>query len=130
MQADAPARVIIESLRAGDAIRFRARGASMWPAVRGGALVEVTPCAAADLRAGELGAFERDGAVVVHRVAAHTATSIRFTGDAVSGSDGDIEHARILGRARVLEQRRLRLRIPSRHHLRTLARALRRRLGW
>ena len=54
---DLAARMVIELLRDGQPARFVARGGSMWPAVRDGSVIEVTPCPADQLRPGELGAF-------------------------------------------------------------------------
>jgi hypothetical protein len=92
----------------------------MWPAVRDGALVEVEPVPAAELVVGDLAAFVRAGAVVVHRVAGVHAEGLLLTGDACRKSDGVILERDILGRARVLEQRALRLRTPTRRQVRLL----------
>jgi hypothetical protein len=126
-----PARVIIELLRSGQSVQFRARGSSMWPSIPSGSRVEVTPCAAAELEIGELAAFERRGEIVVHRVHGKSPEGVFFAGDSRETSDGCIAETDVLGRARVLARRRLRLRIPSFWHLSALWRALLRpRASW
>jgi hypothetical protein len=119
-----PARVIIELLRSGRSVQFRARGSSMWPAVPSGSQVEVIPCEPTELAVGELAAFERDGKVVVHRVEGQSSDGVFFAGDSRGAGDGCVAPDRVLGRARVVARRRLRLRLPSLWHLRSLWRAL------
>jgi hypothetical protein len=121
------ALLIIELLRSGERVRFRARGSSMWPALPGGSLLEVTPCAGRTPRAGELVAFERDGSVVVHRMLRATAQGLELRGDALERSDGSVGFERVLGTARVVERRRLRLRLPSAREAGFVCRALWRR---
>lgn len=123
------ARVIIELLRSGQAVEFRARGRSMWPAIPSGSRVEITPCAPAELEVGELAAFERSGQVVVHRVQRKSGAGIHFAGDSRAAADGCIAAADVLGRARVIARRPLRLRMPNLWHLRWLWRAALRGLG-
>jgi hypothetical protein len=119
-----PARVIIELIRSGQSVEFRARGGSMWPAIPSGSRVEVTPCSPDELEVGELGAFERGGEVVVHRVQGSSPEGVFFAGDSRDAGDGCVAPARVLGRARVIARRRLRLRLPGLWHLRSLWRAL------
>ena len=38
---DWPARMILELLRSGETVQFRARGRSMWPAIPSGSRIEV-----------------------------------------------------------------------------------------
>lgn len=121
---DSSARLIIELLRAGRPVRFRARGGSMWPAIPGGSLIEVTPCAGRVPGAGELCAFERDGSVVVHRVVQETPDGLELRGDALARSDDEVPRADVLGHARVIERRALRLRLPRAHDAQLAARAL------
>jgi hypothetical protein len=119
-----PATVIVELLRSGRSVQFRARGSSMWPSIPSGSRVEVTPCAAAELEIGELAAFERRGEVVVHRVQGKSPEGVFFAGDSRETSDGCVSQTDVLGRARVVTRRRLRPRIPSVWHIRALWRAL------
>jgi phage repressor protein C with HTH and peptisase S24 domain len=118
---DWSAALTIELLRAAEPVRFRARGGSMWPAIPGGSLVEVTP--GAPRSAGELVAFERAGRVVLHRVLRITAEGVVAQGDALEQADGMILHEHVLGTARVIERRGLRWRRPSVSELRVVLRA-------
>lgn len=102
MRSAATDTMLVDALRAGRTVRFVARGSSMWPVVRDGSTVEATPCAAAALRAGELGVFARGAGLVVHRALGRTARGWRFAGDARFRDDGVVEDAAVLGRARVL----------------------------
>lgn len=112
--------MLIELLREAKPVRFTARGGSMWPAVRDGALVEVVPCAAESLAPGELAAYAGEGTLVVHRVVAREGASLRLRGDAMNHDDV-VANDRVLGRARVIEHPPLRLRLPSiRHGIATL----------
>jgi hypothetical protein len=120
--------MIIELIRSGESVRFRARGSSMWPAIPSGSQIEVQPCAASELEVGQIAAFERQGRVVVHRVESISAEGVRFAGDSLERGDGMIASARVLGRARVLERRGIHWRLPRRSELRWLLRVLRRRL--
>jgi hypothetical protein len=122
-------RIILELLRSGETVRFGARGHSMWPTIPSYSQLEVRPSEAADLRVGQIAAFERHGRVVVHRVRHIDADTVELAGDALQRSDGPIPRAAILGRAHVLRRRPLRLQLPRPRHLRILWRAVTRRLG-
>jgi hypothetical protein len=124
---DRTARVIIELLRSGQTVRFRARGHSMWPSIPSRSEIEVRPHEAAALRVGQIGAFERDGRVVVHRVRAVAAGHIEFAGDALERGDAPVERARVLGKAIVLRRRPLRWQLPRLEHARLICRAFCRR---
>lgn len=126
---DLPARLLIELLRSGQSVPFIARGSSMWPSVPSGSRLEVQPCQAAELQVGELAAFEWQGQLVVHRVTRSTPDGVLLQGDNRERSDGHVPAARVLGRARVIERRRLRLRWPRRSELLRAGRSLLRRLA-
>jgi hypothetical protein len=126
---DRTTRLIIELLRSGQTVRFRARGCSMWPSITSRSEIEVRPHEAAGLRVGQIAAFERQGRVVVHRVQAVAAEHLELAGDALARGDGRIERARVLGQAHVLRRRPLRLQLPRLAHARLLWRALRRRFA-
>jgi Peptidase S24-like len=123
------ARLIIELLRAGETVQFRARGQSMWPAIPSGSRIEVVPGSIAKLRVGQVAAFERAGQVVVHRVERVGPDGVHFGGDALGRGDGRIAPEQVLGRVRVLERRPLSVRLPRPGELTLLWRALRRRLS-
>ena len=123
-----PATLLVGLLQAGQAVRFVARGASMWPAIRDGAVVDVTPCPPFALRPGDIGAYASSkGTIVVHRVAAVSPTSLRFAGDSLGGPDEAVDARQVLGRVTIVVQPRLHLRWPSAWHLRLL---LRRSCEW
>jgi len=124
---DRATRLLVELLRAGETVRFRALGCSMWPAIPSRSLLEVRPSESEALAVGQLAAFERDGRVVVHRVTAIGLQHVELAGDALASGDGKIPRARVLGRAHVLSRRRLRLRWPELEHVRLLLGALVRR---
>jgi hypothetical protein len=119
--------VIIELLRSGQPVRFRARGGSMWPAVPGGSLIEVTPGLSRVVRRGELVAFERGGRVVVHRVLRVLPRGLELRGDALERSDGIVSPEHLLGSARIVERRRSSVRVPAPRELGVWLRALLRR---
>ncbi len=116
-------RVIIDRLREGAPVRWTVRGSSMWPAIRDGATVSVTPGSLRSLRAGELVAFTRGTALFVHRVVAVEPAGLRCRGDALSREDGLVPWADVLGRAAVVDQPPLSLRWPRASELRALLRA-------
>ncbi|MBI5516564.1 MAG: S26 family signal peptidase [Deltaproteobacteria bacterium] len=95
---------VIALLRQGQPVTFVVRGASMWPSLRDGARVTVQPCPVACLRPGDLVAFERRGALVVHRVRAVTAEGVRSAGDALPRGDGLVPQSAVLGRAQRVSQ--------------------------
>lgn len=116
-------RVIVDTLREGRPARWVVRGASMWPTIRDGATVLVTPCDPLSVRPGEVVAYARAGAVVVHRVASVGADGVRCRGDALAHDDAPAAFGDVLGRAAVIAQRPLSLRWPRRRELRALGRA-------
>lgn len=128
MTPDRSARVIVELLRSGQSVQFRARGSSMWPTIPSRSRIEIIPCAGTALAIGELGAFERNGQVIVHRVLRVGVEGVLFGGDSRRADDGVITHEQVLGRARVIERRRLRWRLPTLRHVVWLGRALSKRV--
>lgn len=122
---DLAARVILATLREGRAARWVVRGGSMWPAVPDGSEVLVTPCDPMSLREGEIAAFARGPAVVVHRVIARRPGALRFRGDTFAGDDGWVPLGDVLGRAAVTRRGPLGWALPGRAKLRGLARAAR-----
>jgi hypothetical protein len=120
--------MIIELARSGESVRFRARGQSMWPAIPGRSLVELTPCAGKELDVGQIAAFERGGCVVVHRVEGVSEHGVHFAGDSRSEEDGCVSFEQVLGRVHVVERRGLHWNWPRRLHLRWLWRSLERHL--
>lgn len=97
-------------LSQGTALRYRATGGSMGPLVASGAVLEVQPCAARDLRLGEVGLFVADtGHVLAHRlIRRHDDIEQRhaFRGDARRRDDRPVPAARVLGRVVALRDDR------------------------
>jgi hypothetical protein len=122
-------RIILELLRSGETVRFHARGHSLWPTIPSHSRIEVRPSEAAELRVGQIAAFERQGRVVVHRVRAVSAERIGFACDALKQGDGSVARAAVLGRAHLLRRRPLSFLLPRPRHLRILMRVLSRRFA-
>lgn len=120
---------MLELLRSGQSVRFIARGSSMWPSIPAGSRLEVQPCPAMDLKQGELAAFTRHGQLVVHRVTRVTAGGVWLQGDNREISDGHVPAEQVLGRANVLERRRMHLRWPRPGELLRAGRSLLRRFA-
>ena len=98
-----------ELLRAGVAVRFRARGASMGPLLRDGDVLWVQPVEPGSLRVGDVVlCSSAPGRVVVHRVVRKLAGSPepRFVvqGDQLAWPDGVIPAAQVYGRAVAVER--------------------------
>lgn len=121
------ARVVQQRLRAGEATRWVVRGSSMWPAIPDGSEVEVTPCAAADLREGDLVAYARRDEVIVHRLILRGPNALTLRGDSLDLADPPVPLADVLGRARVMRRSPLRWTRPSRPKALGAARAA---LAW
>lgn len=121
------ARVVIASLRAGQAVRWTVRGASMWPAIPDGSEVEVVPCPPAALRPGDVAAYARGDTVVVHRLVGRGDGALRFRGDSLAREDAPVPPGDVLGRASVLRRAPLRWSRPRRAKVLGAARAA---LAW
>jgi len=119
------ARALVALLRDGTPVEFVANGASMWPLIRGGAIVRVVPRDAADLRVGEVAAYETSrGSIVVHRIVERLGDGrIVFRGDGLAVPDPPISASAILGVVTVLRQRALTVRLPRMHEWTMVLRA-------
>jgi len=84
----------------------------MWPAIRGGAEVEIVPMGSAALRVGEVYAYARDGRIWIHRLIAVAGDTLLFRGDAMNRDDPPVARALVLGRAIVRGSPAPRMRIP------------------
>lgn len=104
-------RAVARSILArGDALRFRARGASMRPFIRDGDVVEVTPVDAEALRRGDVVLRIDDcGRPLVHRVVEIARRGARLRvdtrGDAMACTDGAVDGTQILGRVTAVARR-------------------------
>lgn len=93
------AELIRAVLDKGKAFRFRARGVSMSPFIRGGDVVTVAPLIASSPKAGQIAAFidAETGKVRVHRIVGVKAGKYLFRGDNALGADGGVPAESILG---------------------------------
>ena len=122
--------MVLALLRSGARVQLSTRGRSMWPAIPSRSQVEVEPCAAAELRAGEVAAFERGGRIIVHRVQQVAKSGVYFAGDSSWSGDGCVPIERVLGRVHMIERRSLRWRLPQRNDAHRLWWLVKRRLGF
>ncbi len=100
--ADAAESMAIERLKAGDTVRFIARGRSMWPFVLDGDLLVIGPIDG-QLSCGDL-VWAEGGPV--HRVMAITAgPRYWLRGDALLRPDGAFRRDELLGRVREIRRR-------------------------
>jgi hypothetical protein len=103
--ARAGAAVAIELLRRGEALRIRARGASMLPFVRDRDVLDVDPAVRGRLRPGDLVCYESEpGVLQIHRLVAHGPAGVFVRGDALSHGEW-VSPADVLGGVVALERR-------------------------
>jgi signal peptidase I len=94
----------VHVLRKGYPLRIKARGASMFPLVRDGDVVTVTPAVRTQVRVGDVICYERlPGRLVVHRVIARAHDRLLAKGDALAGVDS-VHAAQLLGKVTVIER--------------------------
>jgi phage repressor protein C with HTH and peptisase S24 domain len=114
-------------LREGFAVRFRARGRSMFPAIHDDDLVTVAPVVAKAKKAEVVLTDSVDG-VKVHRVERSSGETIRTRGDSCIEDDGALSRDAVLGRVVQVEDADGGRRPPRfRHNVRRLLRLLVRR---
>src|ERR1051325_8211071 len=92
-----------ELLREGLSVRFRVGGRSMYPTIRNGELITVEPCAASEIRCGDIVFYRLRDGVLAHRVIrieSEASGAWRFTtrGDSYRSSDAPVKAGDILGR--------------------------------
>jgi hypothetical protein len=108
---------LIESIHArGASVRFMASGQSMYPAVRDGDVITVSPLAGTRVGRGEVVAFRNaeGDELVVHRVARVTPEGALIKGDNTLEADGVIPEAAICGVVTGVERGGRPLRWPDR----------------
>jgi signal peptidase I len=98
-----------EILGRGEALRFRAKGASMRPFIRDGDLVEVRPIGATSVRRGDVVLFRAEGGrALAHRVVRVVGDDRREAlvtkGDSITWCDGPISREQVLGRVVAVER--------------------------
>jgi hypothetical protein len=94
-------------LERGRSFRFRARGSSMYPFIREGDVITVSPLSAELPAVGEVVAclHPRSGNLVVHRVVARTGVGCIIRGDSIAiGPDGLVERRSMLGKVTRVER--------------------------
>lgn len=90
-------------LGAGHALRFRARGGSMHPAIRDGDALWVSP--SAPVRRGDVALCRAAaGRVLAHRVVCVTEAGIQTQGDALACPDPPVPWEQVLGRVTAVER--------------------------
>jgi hypothetical protein len=104
-------------LHAGNPLKIRARGLSMWPFLRDGSDVELMPCTSHELDVGDVVLIKTGAGLLLHRIVGREGGGFRTKGDARRRDDGVIPRGRILGR------------LPRRRRGVLIA-AMSRRFGW
>jgi len=92
-------KIAAEILRDGKMLRFAAYGNSMRPQIQHGDIITIKPISHLP-RVGDVIMIITDAAtakIMVHRIAARTATTITTRGDACTTPDGEFPHSAILG---------------------------------
>lgn len=90
--------VIVDLLERGHAVRFQARGDSMYPAIRDDDYLNVEPIAdRARIRRGEVVVMLAERGLTVHRVLAHRGDTILARGDNAPDVDPPLHCSRVIG---------------------------------
>lgn len=100
------AELLTAILEKGKEFRFRARGSSMWPFLKSGDLITVSPLTAKRPGLGDVVVFLRpsSGRPVVHRIVGKKDGSYLIKGDNTAEYDGLMEEKDILGRITLVER--------------------------
>lgn len=91
-------------LASGHAARFRAEGDSMHPVIRGGDYVQVVPCAASELRRGDIILAATARGLTAHRIVRFSRRGIVTRGDNSLRADPPVDAANVLGRIAIIEE--------------------------
>jgi hypothetical protein len=96
-------------LQRGHAVRFRADGWSMHPAIRCGEMIHVQPLGNARIRTGDVLLYRRRRSVVAHRVVRMTSppngtAEVVLRGDAADCADAPVAVEQLLGRVIAVER--------------------------
>lgn len=121
-------------LREGQAVRFRAAGLSMEPAIRDGDDLTVAPVSIESVRRGDVLLYRAGGRLMAHRVIGRVRGPegvLRVCGDAPSWEEEQVPRGDVLGRVVAVERggRPVTLRGPLARGVASLARRVRRRLS-
>ncbi len=97
--------VIVDLLNRGHAVRFQARGDSMYPAIRDDDYLNVEPIADRRcIRRGEVVVMLADRGLTVHRVLAHRGNIIITRGDNAPEADVPLHPSSVIGRVVSVER--------------------------
>lgn len=101
------ADLLTDIMRRGKPCRFTAHGFSMFPFIRDGDVVTVSPVGDESLKTGDIVAFSHpeDGGLVIHRIVKKGAGGYRIKGDSTFVSDGVLPAEKIIGKVVVVERR-------------------------
>jgi signal peptidase I len=94
----------IEILRSGSAVRLKALGSSMLPALWPDDVLTIEPVAATAARPGEIVLCIRDGGFVIHRLVLEQAEEWTTRGDAMPVCDPPFQANEVLGRVVKIER--------------------------
>lgn len=107
------ATVIADLLARGHAVEFRARGDSMYPAIRAGDLLHVEPLSRRGLRRGDVILTAASRGLTAHRLVGVAGDCVLTRGDNASAHDPPLVPSRILGRVTRLERAGIRHTVSS-----------------
>jgi signal peptidase I len=95
------------TLARGAPFRFSAKGSSMNPFIKDGDAITISPLRTTDLGDGDVVAFKRFGTdrLVIHRIVGIRNGLFLIQGDNISGTDGVIPAAELLGRVTKVERK-------------------------
>jgi len=91
--------IIHDACQKGKSIRFRAYGSSMYPFIRNGDTVTISPCSSQKMHIGYIAAFvnPQSGSLVVHRVIKISSAMCVTKGDNCHGFDCGVKIGELLG---------------------------------
>ena len=98
--------LVAEALARTGQARVRVHGASMRPAIGGGDIVNIRPCAWKDLRIGDIAACIRGAGLVAHRVVWKSPGRVWLKGDALPYLDPPMPRGLIFGKIAGVETAR------------------------
>jgi hypothetical protein len=112
LSGEALSALLGDVLARGVPFRFEARGYSMFPFIRNGDVVTISPLRGRRARFGEVVAFAGPaGGLIVHRVTARRPGSYRISADGLRGPDDVVPATSVLGAATRVERRGRRVRL-------------------
>lgn len=96
--------VIVELLTHGHGVRFPAAGDSMYPLIRDGDVLHVTPVDVASVRRGEVVLVTAPRGLTAHRVVRVDGDTVHTRGDHAAGDDHPAGPANVVGRVAFVER--------------------------